>query len=620
MAPKAGRPPARRSSRALTHGLVACTLMATVILTDVDESKLLHLDRLRVGIAGSEPCGLISEGPGTSAALSGASRIAIQGTKDEKKKIKQAQKAEKVRLKAELKLRQERERMLLEIDIRRKLSIINSTNSQSSPYGTFHMIQSAARTGRRFTRIGDLKAYLHSNTTGSGQAQVWVRARIHRIRSAGKLVFLVLRQGLETVQAVIEKSTITDPDPGTVQNATGNILQFARKILVPESIVDIRAVVRPAEVIMCSQNELELSVERIYVVASPSPDPPFQIQDADRGVTENGVRVLRDLRLDNRVVDIRAPSHHAVFAIRSEILYAWSQFLHSNGFIQIHTPKLLKGASEGGAEVFLTNYFGRTACLAQSPQLHKQMAIAGDMRRVFEIGPMFRAELSHTQRHLCEFVGLDLEMEIDEHYLEAVDMVEYSLVYSFDHVKRHFGQLISRVQKHYNATDITYLPAGLNPRLTFQEAVSLLRENGFEAGDFDDLSSEQEMELGRIIKDRYGTDLFTITGYPRSIRPFYTMVNSLSPMYTNSYDIFLRGQEIASGAQRIHDRSVLAERIKEKGINETTLGFYLDAFRHGVPPHAGAGLGFDRLVMLYLGLGNIREASLFPRDPRRLAP
>eukprot|EP00954_Amorphochlora_amoebiformis_P004019 312488-Amorphochlora_amoeboformis.AAC.1 len=133
MAPKAGRPPARRSSRALTHGLVACTLMATVILTDVDESKLLHLDRLRVGIAGSEPCGLISEGPGTSAALSGASRIAIQGTKDEKKKIKQ--------------------------------------------------IQSAARTGRRFTRIGDLKAYLHSNTTGSGQAQVWVRARIHRIRS-----------------------------------------------------------------------------------------------------------------------------------------------------------------------------------------------------------------------------------------------------------------------------------------------------------------------------------------------------------------------------------------------------------------------------------------------------
>ncbi|CAH1761039.1 7474_t:CDS:10 [Entrophospora sp. SA101] len=328
-------------------------------------------------------------------------------------------------------------------------------------------------------------------------------------------------------------------------------------------------------------------------------------------------RVALDTRLNHRIVDLRTITNNAIFRIQSGVCQLFRDFLLSKNFIEIHTPKIISAASEGGANLFTVKYF--KAYLAQSPQLYKQMCICSDFERVFEIAPVFRAENANTHRHMTEFVGLDLEMAFEEHYHEVLDILDELFVYIFDGLKTRYKSEIEAIKKQFPSTDFEY-NSQKSLRLEYKDIVSLLRENGIEIGDYEDLSTEKEKLLGKLIKEKYKTDFYIVDKFPLEVRPFYTMPDPNDKLYSNSYDFFMRGQEILSGSQRIHDHIFLEERAKEHGINLATIQSYIDSFKRAAPPHAGGGIGLERVVMLYLNLDDIRRSSLFPRDPKRLEP
>ncbi|KAL0714331.1 hypothetical protein Bca4012_021310 [Brassica carinata] len=298
--------------------------------------------------------------------------------------------------------------------------------------------------------------------------------------------------------------------------------------------------------------------------------------------------------------------------------------LLSMGFVSIHTPKLMAGSSEGGSAVFKLDYKGQPACLAQSPQLHKQMAINGDLRRVFEVCPVFRAEDSFTHRHLCEFVGLDVEMEIHRHYSEIMDLVDELFVFIFTELNEKCKKELEAVGKQYPFEPLKFLEKTL--RLTFEEGIQMLKEAGVEVDPLGDLNTESERKLGQLVLEKYKTEFYILHRYPTAVRPFYTLPCADNPLYSNSFDVFIRVnilltcEEIMSGGQRVHIPEVLEKRAVECGIDVKTISTYIDSFKYGSPPHGGFGVGLERVVMLFCALNNIRKTSLFPRDPQRLSP
>jgi aspartyl-tRNA synthetase len=344
--------------------------------------------------------------------------------------------------------------------------------------------------------------------------------------------------------------------------------------------------------------------------------------------------VTLNTRLNNRVIDLRAKHNQAIFEIKWGVIDLFQTFLSSKGFKGIQTPRLLGSASEGGANVFEVKYFATQAFLAQSPQLYKQMLIAANFKRVFEVGPVFRAENSNTARHLTEFTGLDMEMKFNKDYHEVVSLLEELMLHIFNGLRTNYKRQTDLVRSIYHVEDFKLPEAGKVPRLRFPEGIAMLREAGEEIGDFDDLSTPQEKRLGALVLEKYGSDFYVLDQYPLAIRPFYTMPSAETRAkydqanpnagYSNSYDFFMRGQEIMSGAQRIHNAEYLAKRMREHDThvdpNGPGLKDYVAAFKAGAPKHAGGGIGLERIVMLWLGLPNVRLASLFPRDPSRLTP
>lgn len=474
-------------------------------------------------------------------------------------------------------------------------------------YGDAPLVQSKTISDRAFRQIGDL------STADVGQ-QVWIRARLATSRAVGKGVFVLLRQRTHTVQGVVWQGA----------QVTKNMIKYAAGISL-ESIVDVRATVTAPETPVQSATVklYELSVNEIHVI-SRAQDLPFQVEDAGRNEAEAiaaGLPLVgQDTALNFRWVDTRTPANQAIFRIQSGVCQLFREYLISKDFVEIHSPKLIGGASEGGSNVFTLKYFDRPACLAQSPQFYKQMSAAcGGFERVFEIGPVFRAEDSNTHRHLCEFTGLDFEMAIYEHYYEALEVMGELFNFIFDGINERFQHELMLISQQYPFEPIQYLRPPL--RITFEEGITLLREAGFTDASYDeDISTPQEKALGKIVKEKYGTDFYMMDKYPLAARPFYTMPDPENPRWSNSYDLFIRGEEIVSGAQRVHDVNLLIQRAQEHNIPIASIQSYIDAFKHGALPHAGGGIGLERVVMLFLGLKNIRKTSMFPRDPSRLAP
>ncbi|KAI0766828.1 aspartyl-tRNA synthetase cytoplasmic [Trametes elegans] len=482
-------------------------------------------------------------------------------------------------------------------------------------WGDLPLNMSQSRAERKYDQVRDIPNKQEGD-------HVVFRARVHHIRPLGsKIVFLVLRHQYTTVQGVLTEEA---------DKVSQTMVRWAEGIS-RESIILVEGVIqRPPpnqeNVHSTSIHEFEVKIAKLFVISAPSTTLPYQVEDVSRPKEyyerddAHFVRVGERTRLDNRVLDLRSPAAQAIFRIHAGVCEFFRSYLTEHGFIEIHSPKLQGSATESGAAVFKVDYFRRPAYLAQSPQLAKQMCIASDMERVFEIGPVFRAENSNTHRHLTEFTGLDLEMAIDSHYHEVVELLDDLFKTIFKGLQAKFRDEIETVKKYYPHDDLVILDK--TPRLRFSEAIQMLKEShwteddGRELSETDDLSSRAEQRLGQLVKAKYGADFYIIDKFPLEVRPFYTMPDPEDNRWSNSYDFFLRGEEILSGGQRIHHAPLLEERMKEDGIDPDVMKEYVDGFRWGCPPHGGGGVGLERVVMLFLKLGNIRWASLFPRDPR----
>ncbi|MCL7035793.1 hypothetical protein MKW94_018659 [Papaver nudicaule] len=485
----------------------------------------------------------------------------------------------------------------------------------SNNYGEVPLqdLQSKAVSGRIWTEIGLVNENLKDKT-------VLIRGRIQTTRAVGtKTGFVVLREKGYTIQCVLNV---------TANLVSQQMLKFATS-LSKESHVDIEGIVSvPDAPITGATQQVEIQVRKIYGISKAIPALPINIEDAARSEADieealkagkQLVRVNQDTRLNNRVLDLRTPANQAIFRIQSEVENLFRQYLLSQNFVGIHTPKLIAGSSEGGASVFKLDYKGHPACLAQSPQLHKQMSICGDFGRVYEVGPVFRAEDSSSHRHLCEFIGLDVEMEIKEHYSEVMDIVDGLFIAMFDNLNENCKKELEAIKKQYPFEPLKYLRK--TPRLAFEEVVQMLKEAGVENVDpLGDLTTELERKLGKLVLEKYDTDFYMVQRFPAAARPFYTMPCPFNPAYSCSFDVFLRGEEIISGAQRIHVPDLLSTRAKDCGIDLKSIEAYIDSFRYGTAPHGGFGVGLERVVMLFCGLNNIRKTSLFPRDPQRITP
>ncbi|KAG0266638.1 aspartate--tRNA ligase dps1 [Mortierella polycephala] len=477
-------------------------------------------------------------------------------------------------------------------------------------YGKKPMNRSEDRPGLKHERFNDINA----SRTGE---KVWIRARVQTSRPTGnKMCFFQLRQNSSTIQGLV----VFDETKISKQ-----MVKFAQAIS-SESIVLIEGTIaKPLEPVKsCTVQDAEIMISQLFVTSEAQGRLPFNIEDASRPEADferedaQFSKVSLHTRLENRVFDLRTITNQSIFRIQAGVCRLFREFLESKGFLEIHTPKILGAASEGGANVFKVKYFDTDAFLAQSPQFYKQMVVCGDFERVFEIGSVFRAENSFTHRHMTEFIGLDMEMAFEEHYHEILDVFDELFVYIFKGLEEEYAADLEVVQRQYPFEKFQYLPKTL--RLEYKDAVALLRENGVEMGDYDDLSTEVERKLGQLVKEKYKTDFFMLDKFPLAVRPFYTMPDPKNPKYSNSYDFFMRGEEVLSGAQRIHDADFLIERAKAHDVDPDSIKSYVDAFRMGAPPHGGGGIGLERVIFFYMNLGNIRRVSLFPRDPKRLSP
>ncbi|EEY17025.1 aspartyl-tRNA synthetase [Verticillium alfalfae VaMs.102] len=407
---------------------------------------------------------------------------------------------------------------------------------------------------------------------------VTFRARIHTQRRMSKhLDFLLFRDQTHTIQGVLSH---THP----------NMVRWAQH-LNPESIVQVTGTLqKPVQhVRSATHSGVEISIDTMYLV-SPAHDLAFSNYKAPSTMHR---------RLEARVLDLRHPANQALFRVRHTITRTFRESLEKQNFMEMHTPKLQPAATESGASVFKVNYFGRRAFLAQSPQLAKQMAISADFGRVYEIGPVFRAENSNTHRHLTEYTGLDLEMTIQDDYHELIKILDCVLKDIFTAAQAM--PELDVVRERWPSSPIEWLEE--TPIIPFAEGIQMLRDDGRDVEE-EDLSTRDEIRLGELVKEKYKTDYYILDKFPKSARPFYTH-KAEDPKWTNSFDIFVRGQEICTGGQRINDAAELRASMVDAGISEDDMAEYLTAFDLGIwRHHTGAAVGYVKQGRLAMVIGD----------------
>lgn len=410
---------------------------------------------------------------------------------------------------------------------------------------------------------------------------------VHSIRDMGEIAFVILRKREGLIQTVWEEGKtdmeLSEIREGDYIHVTGQIKDEER---APHG------------------KEVRLStIRHLSHVSCPLPLP----------IDKWKLNTSLEAKLDRRSLSLRNIRERARFRIQEGIVRGFRDFLYEQGFTEIHTPKIGAKSAEGGANMFRLSYFHRPAVLQQSPQLYKQMMV-GVFDRVFETGPVFRAEKHNTRRHLNEYTSLDFEMGYIHSFLDICAMETGFLQYTMNLLEKEYS-------KELKLLNITLPDVEKIPYVRFDEAKRLVSEkyNRKIRNPFD-LEPEEEELIGEYFKEEYNADFVFVTHYPSKKRPFYAMDDPEDTRYTLSFDLLYHGLEITTGGQRIHDLSMLEEKIQEKGMTEEGLEQYLDAFRFGMPPHGGLGIGLERLTMQLLGEDNVREACLFPRDMSRLEP
>jgi aspartyl-tRNA synthetase len=415
---------------------------------------------------------------------------------------------------------------------------------------------------------------------------------VSEIRNFGNLMFLILRNGFKTEQITFFKKDCPE-------------LYAQAKDLTKESVVKVTGTKKDAEKAM---NGYEVIPIKFEVITKADAPVPLNISGK--------IESTFDARINHRFLDLRMPEHRAIFVVRSKIYKAAVDYFNSNDFINITTPKIVVNGVESGAELFKMDYFGRPAYLAQSPQVYKQMMIAAGLNKVYELGPVFRAEKSNTTRHMTEFTGIDFEMGFINDYTDVLKVVEGLMTSILTYVNK-----TCKFELELLGIDVK-IPTEF-PKMDMPTLKKMLKERGKELGPLDDLDSEAEKIVYEIAKEKFNSEFLFVTNFPFEARPFYHMcfeepVDGVKT--TCSFDLIWKGVEICTGAQREHRVEILKNQIKEKEMNAQDMDYYINMFRYVIPAHGGTGLGLDRITELLLNLPTVKEAVLLPRDPDRLTP
>jgi nondiscriminating aspartyl-tRNA synthetase len=423
--------------------------------------------------------------------------------------------------------------------------------------------------------------------------EVTVQGFVDSIRDLQYVQFIVLRDSTSKVQITIEKSEDKNKD----------MIELISKLPL-ESTIKVIGVIKYNEKVKL--NQMELIPSEIIVTSTSLNELPIDIKDKEKS--------LRETRLDWRFLDLRREDNNLLFRIETLFEHSLREFWIKNEFIEIHSPKISGASAESGSEMFKLDYFGTPAVLSQSPQFYKQMALAAGFDKVFEIGPAFRAENSHTSYHAAEINMIDVELAWIDSVEDVMNHEEDLLRYTLSNIKAKHEE---DIKKMFNVD----MPLFENkfPRITLLEAKTILKEKyNYEAVNKSDFERKEEELIGRYVKETYNSDFVFITKFPYEARPFYHMLDSDG--LTNSFDLIFKGIELTTGAQREHRHDILIKQIKEKGIDPNALQFYTDFFKYGCPPHGGFGMGAARFMMQLLEIDNIREATFVYRGPTRLNP
>ena len=423
-----------------------------------------------------------------------------------------------------------------------------------------------------------------SEVKDSQDKTILLRGWVYKIIDLSNIVFVKLRDKSGIIQLVTNKEQI---EGLKLENAIEVIGKKSENEKAPGGI--------------------EIIVDEIKILGRTYYDKlPFEINSYKN-------KAALETKLDHRTIALRRPEIRAIFKVQNEIEQAFRDYLRSKNFEQIHTAKIIDSSTEGGSEMFTVNYFDRRSFLAQSPQFYKQMMVGAGFERVYEIGHAYRAELHNTWRHLNEYVSLDVEMGFIKDEFELMDLEEGFLDYLFKHLNR----VCKKELEMYKVK----LPDEVKiPRITLDEAHKILLEKYNKKSPLGNIDAKGEELICDYVKKEYGTEFVFLTKYPVTKRPMYTMPDDKDKTLTKSFDLIYDGLEITTGGQRIHDYEMLKENIIKFGLNPEDFDFYLETFKYGMPPHGGFAIGLERLTMKILKLSNIREATLIPRDMKRLTP
>lgn len=437
-----------------------------------------------------------------------------------------------------------------------------------------------------------MERILIENLKKNIEKEVRIRGRVDTIRDQGKIVFLMIRDISGIVQTV-----------AWVGNGE-ELLKTAKSITL-ESVVDILGTVKEAKQVVVGY---ELEIKEIKIDSLSKTPLPIVIEQEH---TDNTSAL--DIRLNYRWIDLRSKKNNLMMKVSTLMTKKLRDFCLDNNFIEIQAPRIIGAASESGANVFEVKYFDKKAYLAQSPQFHKQMGMAADLERVFNVGPVFRAEKSFTTRHLTEYTSFDVEMSYIDSYKDVCHFEQEMLKNMLKDVKEKYGEDI----KNIFGVDIK-VPDGDFPYITVKDAKEKLAKAGIPSKDDGDFSPEEERAISEIIKKETNSEFMFMIDYPHASRVFYHMKNEENPTLALGYDLFWNGLEITTGAQREHRLKELKENAKERGISEDSLKDYFEYFKFGCPPHGGFAIGTERLLMKLLNINSILEATYLPNTPNRL--
>ncbi len=420
--------------------------------------------------------------------------------------------------------------------------------------------------------------------------QVTVRGWVNALRDQKSVQFVIVRDESGMAQAVLAKAE----QPSELNEAVSALTAESAVTLTGTVVADERV----------KLGGLELRLQELSVDSAAEPELPIAPDSA------------LDKRMDWRYLDLRRPDRRLIFEVQTAIERAMRDFWRQEEFIELHSPKLMASASESGAELFHVDYFEGDAYLAQSPQFYKQMAMAAGFGKVFEVGPVFRANPSFTSRHDTEFTSVDMEVSWIDSHEDVMHLEERWLAHVLGAVAESHG---ARINETFGTEVI--VPTLPFPRLTLERAKETVAAAGHEVpGAGHDLDPPTERALSAIIKERHGHEFVFVTDYPASVRAFYHMRHEDDPALTKSFDLLWRGIEVTTGAQREHRHDRLLAQAADRGIEIGPIRYYLDFFRYGCPPHGGFGFGLTRLLMQMLGQDNVREVTFLYRGPHRLTP